>query len=76
MTIRDYGPEDHKPQPTDFVCLAVSPDGYICNRKPKHDGDHIAYAGPGRVEVGRWADGDGKSARVRSPTGCVPGDSK
>ena len=42
----------------DFLCMAQSPEGFICNREPNHDGDHVAMAAPmggtQRVEVDRW----------------------
>jgi len=41
---------------TDFLCLAMSDDGYICNEPPSHEGDHVAKADSdaGRREVRRW----------------------
>lgn len=41
-------------KPTDYVCLAISPDRFICNKEPGHTDDHVAYAGTERVEVDRW----------------------
>jgi hypothetical protein len=58
--------------PQDFVCLDVSPDGFICNCEPKHDGDHVAYAGTERTEVDRWPN-DSTSAKPRRQR---TGDSK
>lgn len=43
---------------TDFLCLAVSPEGFICNEPPGHGGqDHIAWAADavlGRRSVQKW----------------------
>lgn len=46
---------------TDFVCLAMSPDGYICGQPPDHPADHVAWAigkGGHRREITRWAKSD------------------
>lgn len=41
-----------------YLCLEMSEEGFVCNREPNHDGDHVASArGPGDVEtfeVDRW----------------------
>lgn len=41
----------------DFLCLASSPRSFICNEKPAHEGDHIAWGSLGgepRRECDRW----------------------
>lgn len=65
--------EQGTPQPEDFICLAMSGEGFICNLKPKHDGPHQAratsYHDYGRI-VAEWPTGghngglvpDGKAA--------------
>lgn len=44
----------------DFLCFDSSKEGFICNEKPQHEGDHIAWAanedGTGRYEARRWPD--------------------
>jgi hypothetical protein len=56
--------------PTDYLCLAVSPDGFICNEDPQHDGDHVAragFAGSERVEVDRWKNDKEPTLRRQDP---------
>lgn len=49
--------------PEHFICLVTSPDNYICNLAPKHDGPHqarVTSSGDyGRI-VKEWGATDGR----------------
>jgi hypothetical protein len=59
----------------DYLCMAFSPEGFICNREPNHEGDHVATArGRGDhdgFEADRWPNAT-PAERSEAPSPAVP----